>query len=46
MIYVNGRYIEEKDEVLSPFDHGFLYGIGVLKPSGSTKATHFCLIGI
>ncbi|OBA08323.1 4-amino-4-deoxychorismate lyase [Bacillus subtilis] len=31
MIYVNGRYIEEKDAVLSPFDHGFLYGIGVFE---------------
>lgn len=24
-------YIEEKDAVLSPFDHGFLYGIGVFE---------------
>lgn len=31
MIYVNGRYMEEKDAVLSPFDHGFLYGIGVFE---------------
>ncbi|KAF1678554.1 aminodeoxychorismate lyase [Bacillus sp. SKDU12] len=31
MIYMNGRYIEEKDAVLSPFDHGFLYGIGVFE---------------
>ncbi|MCC2529857.1 aminodeoxychorismate lyase [Bacillus halotolerans] len=31
MIYVNGRFIEEKDAVLSPFDHGFLYGIGVFE---------------
>ncbi|MDI6649276.1 4-amino-4-deoxychorismate lyase, partial [Bacillus altitudinis] len=28
MIYLNGQSIEEKDATLSPFDHGFLYGIG------------------
>lgn len=46
MIYVNGRYMEEKDAVLSPFDHGFYMGSVFSKPSGSTKAARFCLIGI
>ncbi|WP_309245743.1 aminodeoxychorismate lyase [Bacillus atrophaeus] len=31
MIYLNGQFIEEKEASLSPFDHGFLYGIGVFE---------------
>jgi 4-amino-4-deoxychorismate lyase len=28
---LNGQFIEEKEASLSPFDHGFLYGIGVFE---------------
>nr|WP_206699653.1 aminodeoxychorismate lyase [Bacillus atrophaeus] len=28
---MNGQFIEEKEASLSPFDHGFLYGIGVFE---------------
>lgn len=31
IIYLNGQFIEEKEASLSPFDHGFLYGIGVFE---------------
>ena len=28
---MNGQYIEEKEAALSPFDHGYLYGIGAFE---------------
>ena len=31
VIYCNGQYIEEQDAVISPFDHGFLYGMGIFE---------------
>ena len=31
IIYLNGQYLEEGEARLSPFDHGFLYGIGVFE---------------
>ncbi|TMW69934.1 aminodeoxychorismate lyase [Alteribacter natronophilus] len=31
MIYANGRIIDEKEASVSPFDHGFLYGLGVFE---------------
>ncbi|ALC83295.1 MULTISPECIES: aminodeoxychorismate lyase [Bacillus] len=37
IIYLNGQYVEEKEAMLSPLDHGFLYGVGVFES--------FCLIG-
>ncbi|MDR4432840.1 aminodeoxychorismate lyase [Bacillus tequilensis] len=43
MIYVNGRYLEEKDAVLSPFDHGFLYGIGVFETFRLYEGSPFLL---
>ncbi|TFE01942.1 aminodeoxychorismate lyase [Jeotgalibacillus sp. R-1-5s-1] len=30
-LYLNGQIVEEKDAVISPFDHGFLYGMGVFE---------------
>lgn len=30
---MNGQYIDEQDLRISPFDHGFLYGLGFLKRS-------------
>ncbi|MCY7778123.1 aminodeoxychorismate lyase [Bacillus haynesii] len=31
IIYLNGQYVKEEEARLSPFDHGFLYGIGVFE---------------
>jgi 4-amino-4-deoxychorismate lyase len=31
LIYVNGSYVEEADARISPYDHGFLYGLGVFE---------------
>ena len=28
LCWMNGRYIDEKELRVSPFDHGFLYGLG------------------
>jgi 4-amino-4-deoxychorismate lyase len=30
-IYVNGRLTDKSEAVISPFDHGFLYGLGVFE---------------
>ncbi|APT44558.1 aminodeoxychorismate lyase [Bacillus safensis] len=43
IIYLNGQYIEEKDATLSPFDHGFLYGIGVFETFTSLAGKVFLL---
>lgn len=31
LIYVNGQYVEASEAKISPYDHGYLYGLGVLK---------------
>jgi 4-amino-4-deoxychorismate lyase len=31
MIYLNGQYIKKEEAALSPFDHGFLYGMGLFE---------------
>ncbi|WP_019244485.1 MULTISPECIES: aminodeoxychorismate lyase [Bacillus] len=31
IIYQNGRYIQEEEARISPFDHGFLYGMGLFE---------------
>lgn len=31
IVYLNGRYVEESDAKISPFDRGFLYGDGVFE---------------
>ncbi|WP_050613595.1 aminodeoxychorismate lyase [Bacillus testis] len=31
MIYQNGAFIPEQDAAITPFDHGFLYGMGVFE---------------
>ncbi|MFS0656688.1 aminodeoxychorismate lyase [Bacillus sp. 179-C3.3 HS] len=43
IIYLNGQYIEEKAAALSPFDHGFLYGIGVFETFTSLAGQVFLL---
>lgn len=30
-IYINGEFVNQKEAVISPFDHGFLYGLGVFE---------------
>jgi 4-amino-4-deoxychorismate lyase len=30
-IYVNGKMVKKEEAVISPFDHGFLYGLGVFE---------------
>ncbi|WP_042353303.1 aminodeoxychorismate lyase [Bacillus massiliigorillae] len=31
IIYQNGQYLDEEKVMISPFDHGFLYGIGLFE---------------
>lgn len=31
MIYLNGQYLNKEEAKLSPFDHGFLYGMGLFE---------------
>lgn len=31
IIYCDGQYVDEKDARISPFDHGFLYGMGLFE---------------
>ena len=31
LIYVNGQYVESSEARISPYDHGYLYGLGVLR---------------
>lgn len=45
IIYLNGQYIEEKEAVLSPFDHGYLYGIGVFETFRLYRGRPFLLDG-
>ncbi|KIY22930.1 MULTISPECIES: aminodeoxychorismate lyase [Mesobacillus] len=30
-LYLNGRFVDHRDAAISPFDHGFLYGLGVFE---------------
>ncbi|TCP17764.1 4-amino-4-deoxychorismate lyase [Scopulibacillus darangshiensis] len=30
-LYINGEYLDERDVRISPFDHGFLYGLGAFE---------------
>jgi 4-amino-4-deoxychorismate lyase len=31
MIYLNGQYVKKEEAAISPFDHGFLYGMGLFE---------------
>ncbi|MBO1628129.1 aminodeoxychorismate lyase [Bacillus arachidis] len=31
LIYVNGTYVEAREAKISPYDHGYLYGLGVFE---------------
>ncbi|MGR5984326.1 aminotransferase class IV [Bacillus cytotoxicus] len=31
LIYVNGTYVEDTEAKISPYDHGYLYGLGVFE---------------
>lgn len=41
-IYLNGKFVDEKDAKVSVFDHGLLYGDGVLKELGLMMALFLC----
>lgn len=43
IIYVNGRYVKEEEAVISPFDHGFLYGMGLFETLRIYKGHPFLL---
>ncbi|QHZ44815.1 MULTISPECIES: aminodeoxychorismate lyase [Bacillus] len=43
IIYMNGHYVKEEEARLSPFDHGFLYGIGVFETFRLYKGKPFLL---
>ncbi|AIE58603.1 aminodeoxychorismate lyase [Bacillus methanolicus] len=30
-IYINGKFVKENEATISPFDHGFLYGLGLFE---------------
>lgn len=30
-VYINGRFVKKDEVAISPFDHGFLYGLGVFE---------------
>lgn len=42
VIYVNEEYVNDVDAVISPYDHGFLYGLGVFETFRVYKG-HFFL---
>ncbi|WP_062105731.1 aminodeoxychorismate lyase [Bacillus niameyensis] len=42
-IYVNGQYIRKEEAVISPFDHGYLYGLGVFETFRTYKCHPFLL---
>ena len=31
LIYINGKFVESSEAVISPYDHGYLYGLGVFE---------------
>ena len=43
IIYCNGQYIDEQDAKISPFDHGFLYGMGLFETVRIYKGHPFLL---
>ena len=42
-IYLNGKFVTQKDAKVSVFDHGFLYGDGVFEGIRSYKNLVFKL---
>lgn len=43
IIYQNGQYIKEEEARISPFDHGFLYGMGLFETIRIYKGHPFLL---
>lgn len=39
--WMNGNYMAAQDLRISPFDHGFLYGLGFLKHSAHIEVRYF-----
>lgn len=42
-VYINGQFVLEEDVRISPFDHGFLYGLGVFETFRVYKGHPFLL---
>lgn len=42
-IYLNGKYLKEEEANISPFDHGYLYGLGVFETIRTYKGSPFLL---
>jgi len=42
-VYINGRIIEKEKAAISPFDHGFLYGLGVFETFRTYEGHPFLL---
>lgn len=38
--WMNGHYVAARDLRISPFDHGFLYGLGFLKRFGHMEVRY------
>lgn len=42
-IFVNGQFMEKEDARISPFDHGYLYGLGVFETLRTYRGVPFLL---
>ncbi|MDQ0163390.1 aminodeoxychorismate lyase [Aeribacillus alveayuensis] len=42
-LYLNGEFVHQKDAFISPFDHGYLYGLGVFETLRVYKGHPFLL---
>lgn len=42
-VYINGQFISKADVTISPFDHGFLYGLGVFETIRTYEGHPFLL---
>ena len=40
-LFMNGDIISKEEALISPFDHGFFYGMGLFETFGYMTATRF-----
>ena len=43
-VYLNGQFVKKEEVTISPFDHGFLYGLGVFETFRIYKGHPFLLV--
>lgn len=43
-IYLNGQFVKKEEALISPFDHGFLYGIGLFETFRIYEGHSFLLV--